>query len=181
MAAADATGGGRTGAGRAARARRADGRRAGARQRARRRQVGDLLGLDLDEAVPVLTATASRPCAAKTASTWSGVTVRVLEVDLPDRAARVVDRELEPDRPSVSGVRRMKMRPGMVMMAVRRDRTSAACRRCQTRARASRRLDGRAAPMATNSSSLTPNSDASARPLLANDPAQDRPAHGDGA
>ena len=42
--------------------------------RARLRQVGDRSVLISMKPAPVLTATASRPCAAKTSSTWSGVT-----------------------------------------------------------------------------------------------------------
>ena len=83
------------------RARRpARGRRAmrrGSRSALGLLEVGQLLGLDLDEARgPALTATASRPCSAKTASTWSGVTFGSSKRISQLRPAGVVDRELEP-------------------------------------------------------------------------------------
>ena len=69
----------------------------------------------------VSTTDASRPLSTKTCRDLVGGHVRVLEAELPLRSAGVVDRELEARLPAgEDGVRRMKIRPGIVMSAEKR-------------------------------------------------------------
>ena len=91
--------------------------------------------------------------------------VRILELDLPAGAAGVVDRELEA-RPFVIGVRRMKMRPGIVM-ASEKTKNQRRLPDDVKHARGPLRDGpvGRTAPRATNSSSVHAVQPRLARPV----------------
>ena len=87
---------GRAGCARA-RARRQERRRRGRARRRRRAGRSAWSGCRSSRPAIWTTVESARPCAARTAWTWAGVTVGSCELDLPLGPAGVVDRELQAD------------------------------------------------------------------------------------